>query len=303
MLGHKIDIFSQSLFLDLYRIAIVDGILESNELRMMYRIGEERGVSIEEIQEIIRNPGNSKEKPILDADKIQYLMDVSKIIISDSTIKDEELYLWDKVALKILGEESDIEQVKKAIFKRVVDKYIEKEEKRVESLRLQLCEELEDKILSKDSCKTVNEISDSIKDSIKHANPDFPNIEPPTIFMLGMFKLSKQQIRSIFRPIFLDAGITLNNKSFKFAIDKDYTEIKSGHKTLITNATNGVYDLLIYGPHPHNVHGFGQKTWENVLENTGTSVFGDHSSPPSKSKMAEYARCFINDKLLSLEET
>lgn len=292
MLGHKIDPFNQLLFLDLYRVAIVDGILDSDELKMLYRIGEQRSVSIEEIQEIIRNPSKSSTKLLKDEDKLQYLMDISKIIISDAAIKDEELYLWDRIAVKILGEGSSIEYLKKSIFKRVIEEYIKQEEDRLENLKQHLLDELDDKILNEHIQKTAESTKDKIDEKVKKVDCSFPQKDPPRIFMIGEFKQSKQQLRSLFRPVFSELGINLNNRSYKFAIGKDYQDVKSGHKMLITNATNGVYDLLIYGPHPHNIHGHGAKSWEGILENTNTVVFGNHNSPPSKNKIEEYARNF-----------
>jgi len=283
MINQKINPLHQLLFLNLYRVAIVDGFLDPSELRMLNRIGEERGVSINEIQEIIRTPTNEKTIILSDEDKIQYLMDVSKIIISDLTIKDEELYLWDKIAHRILGKEKKVEQLKKVIFKKVIEEHIKQQEVHLNTLKTHLLEELNDKVL--DTIPGVVELPEG-------ADPTPPTKQPPSIIMLGQFSQTKQQLRSLFKPIFNELGITLTNRDFKFAIDKDYNKLKGGHKMLINNALNGVYDILIYGPHPHNLTGNTNGAWETLLENTDTTVFGSFNSPNSNAKLQEYAKDF-----------
>ena len=283
MINQKINPLHQLLFLNLYRVAIVDGFLDPSELRMLNRIGEERGVSINEIQEIIRTPTNEKTIILSDEDKIQYLMDVSKIIISDLTIKDEELYLWDKIAHRILGEERKVGQLKKEIFKRVIEEHIKQQEVHLNTLKTHLLEELNDKVL--DTIPDVVELPEG-------ADPTPPTKQPPSIIMLGQFLQTKQQLRSLFKPIFNEVGITLTNRDFKFAIGKEYNKIKSGHKMLIKNALNGIYDILIYGPHPHNLTGNTNGAWETLLENTDTTVFGSFNSPNSNAKLQEYAKDF-----------
>jgi hypothetical protein len=279
----KINPLHQLLFLNLYRVAIVDGFLDPSELRMLNRIGEERGVSVDEIQKIIRTPTQDNNIILSFDDKIQYLMDVSKIIISDLTIKDEELYLWDKIAHRILGEERKVDQLKKEIFKRVIEEHIKQQEVHLNTLKTHLLEELNDKVL--DTIPGVVELPEG-------ADPTPPTKQPPSIIMLGQFLQTKQQLRSLFKPIFNEVGITLTNRDFKFAIAKEYNKIKSGHKMLIKNALNGIYDILIYGPHPHNLTGNTNGAWETLLENTDTTVFGSFNSPNSNAKLQEYAKDF-----------
>ena len=279
----KINPLHQLLFLNLYRVAIVDGFLDPSELRMLNRIGEERGVSVDEIQKIIRTPTQDNNIILSFDDKIQYLMDVSKIIISDLTIKDEELYLWDKIAHRILGKEKKVEQLKKVIFKKVIEEHIKQQEVHLNTLKTHLLEELNDKVL--DTIPGVVELPEG-------ADPTPPTKQPPSIIMLGQFSQTKQQLRSLFKPIFNELGITLTNRDFKFAIDKDYNKLKGGHKMLINNALNGVYDILIYGPHPHNLTGNTNGAWETLLENTDTTVFGSFNSPNSNAKLQEYAKDF-----------
>ena len=279
----KINPLHQLLFLNLYRVAIVDGFLDPSELRMLNRIGEERGVSVDEIQKIIRTPTQDNNIILSFDDKIQYLMDVSKIIISDLTIKDEELYLWDKIAHRILGKEKKVEQLKKVIFKKVIEEHIKQQEVHLNTLKTHLLEELNDKVL--DTIPGVVELPEG-------ADPTPPTKQPPSIIMLGQFLQTKQQLRSLFKPIFNEVGITLTNRDFKFAIAKEYNKIKSGHKMLIKNALNGIYDILIYGPHPHNLTGNTNGAWETLLENTDTTVFGSFNSPNSNAKLQEYAKDF-----------
>lgn len=78
-------------FLNLYHMAISDSNADVKELELLYRIGEARGVTRAEIDELLLAPnqvGLSQPKTVLD--KIDCLYDLSLIAWADGTVDPNE---------------------------------------------------------------------------------------------------------------------------------------------------------------------------------------------------------------------
>lgn len=81
----------QSHFLNLYSMALSDTQIDTAELEIIYRIGQTKGIDKNSIDEIILNPDKVKFTPPKSIEeKILYLFDFAKIIISDGIIDENE---------------------------------------------------------------------------------------------------------------------------------------------------------------------------------------------------------------------
>ena len=81
----------KSHFLNLYHIALSNYEVDVLELEMLYRIGEEHGVSPTQIQEIVLRPDIVRFSfPETDIEKIKCLYDFAKIIWADGTVHAEQ---------------------------------------------------------------------------------------------------------------------------------------------------------------------------------------------------------------------
>ena len=99
----------QSHFLNLYSMALSDLQIDTAELEIIYNIGQKKGVEKNAIDEIILNPDkviftppNSLEE------KIIYLYDFAKIIISDGIINENEKNTLKIFCLKFEFEDKNV---------------------------------------------------------------------------------------------------------------------------------------------------------------------------------------------------
>ena len=78
-------------FLNLYHIALSDYQVDTKELEMLYKIGEEKGVSRAEIDEIVIRPDSVKfSAPESVLEKIESLYDFARIAWADGKIDENE---------------------------------------------------------------------------------------------------------------------------------------------------------------------------------------------------------------------
>jgi hypothetical protein len=81
----------QSHFLNLYAIALSDTQIDTTELEVLYKIGQQRGVNKTQIDQIILNPDKVKFSfPDTLNEKIIYLYDFAKIILADGIVDTNE---------------------------------------------------------------------------------------------------------------------------------------------------------------------------------------------------------------------
>ncbi|HIB8182079.1 hypothetical protein [Elizabethkingia anophelis] len=84
-------------FLRLYQMALSDDDFSLAELKMLYKIAEERGVPAESLDEILLNPVNTKNiLPQTIEEKIAYLYDLVLMILSDGRIDINERIALEK---------------------------------------------------------------------------------------------------------------------------------------------------------------------------------------------------------------
>ena len=81
----------KSHFLRLYQMAFTDDNFDKLELKMLYHFANERGVSEEQLQDVLLNPSfeNSEVPDSLDQ-KIDYLNDLAKMIWADGKVHQNE---------------------------------------------------------------------------------------------------------------------------------------------------------------------------------------------------------------------
>ncbi len=81
----------KSHFLNMYFIAISDSDFDKNELNEIIKIGENKGIPLESLEELIINATDVIFKIPRDATiKIEYLYDYAKIVLADGIIEENE---------------------------------------------------------------------------------------------------------------------------------------------------------------------------------------------------------------------
>jgi len=105
-------------FLRLYQMAICDDDFSTQELKMLYKSAEERGVSPKYLDEILLNPINSKSLiPETLEEKVESLYDLTTMVWMDGIVTENEYAMLEKyVAMFGFVEEN---------IKDIVDYFIE----------------------------------------------------------------------------------------------------------------------------------------------------------------------------------
>ncbi|MFT4733407.1 MAG: putative tellurite resistance protein B-like protein [Arcticibacterium sp.] len=87
-------------FLRLYQMAASDGEFSSSELEMLYTYALDRGVSKDQLMEILYSPIGQIAIPEDIDTKVTYLYDLSKMILADGVINEDERNTLKKYALR-----------------------------------------------------------------------------------------------------------------------------------------------------------------------------------------------------------
>lgn len=99
----------RSHFLNLYHLALSNSEVDVLELEMLYRIGEEHGITSAQIQEIVLRPDTIRFSfPETDIEKVKFLYDFARIIWADGTVHSEQKGLFYKFCSKFGFEENNI---------------------------------------------------------------------------------------------------------------------------------------------------------------------------------------------------
>lgn len=81
----------KSHFLRLYQMAFSDDNFDKLELKMLYHFAEERGVSEEQLEQVLLNPLTVEiQLPDTLDQKIEYLNDLSRMIWADGIVTEDE---------------------------------------------------------------------------------------------------------------------------------------------------------------------------------------------------------------------
>jgi len=102
----------KSHFLNLYSIALSDCQIDTTELDMLFKFGEERGVSKEDIEKLILNP--NKVNFVIPEDtlkKVEYLYDFARIIWADKKVDPFEETTLIKFCIKFGFDENNAKNI------------------------------------------------------------------------------------------------------------------------------------------------------------------------------------------------
>jgi hypothetical protein len=99
-------------FLNLYHMALSDSQIDTVELAMLYRIGEERGIEKSEIDSVVLQPDTfpfTIPEGVLE--KVEYLYDFARMAWSNHEIESDERQLLVHFCKKFGFEDSNIENI------------------------------------------------------------------------------------------------------------------------------------------------------------------------------------------------
>lgn len=80
----------KSHFLRLYQIAFSDDNFDVLEMQMLYKFAEERGVTKEQLNEILLNPSHNSSIPETLELRVEYLYDLAIMIWADGKVTEDE---------------------------------------------------------------------------------------------------------------------------------------------------------------------------------------------------------------------
>ena len=95
-----ISIELKSHFLRLYQIAFSDDNFHVLEMQMLYKFAEERGLTKEQLNEILLNPSHDTSIPESVELRVEYLYDLAIMIWADGKVTDDEYITLKKYCKK-----------------------------------------------------------------------------------------------------------------------------------------------------------------------------------------------------------
>jgi tellurite resistance protein len=286
----------KALLLDLYRVAWIDGEITNEEQLIINKICFENGISFDELASILKGKKEENTLPTEENDKRKHLFEVARLIIADGKIREEEIFLFDRIlsALRFDNKAKDV--LKKEIFKIVIDEYFRNEEKRLNDLKEQLSYEYEKNINveterlypESDIKKMINDLKSGYEKGIYGIG----HVKKPRIFLLGQFNQDENYIIDLITSVFRKYNIELDDKTVKTCTG-DYKKVKKTFSNYNQALQNGSFDYFLYGPHPHHLNGKNnEQTWEEYLKSTSTLVKGDYDKPLSKEQIKKFSQQF-----------
>ena len=90
----------KSHFLRLYQMAFLDDNFDVLEMQMLYKFAEERGLSKEQLNDILLNPSHDSSIPESLEQRIEYLYDLAVMIWADEKVTEDEYITLKKYCKK-----------------------------------------------------------------------------------------------------------------------------------------------------------------------------------------------------------
>jgi len=112
----------KSHFLNLYNLALSDNTIDASELELLYKIGIEKGINKEDINNIVLSPGTTVIIPNNIEEKISNLYDLARLAWADGKIKDEEIELIEKFCSKYGFLDENVSDIAKYLLEKVKEK-------------------------------------------------------------------------------------------------------------------------------------------------------------------------------------
>lgn len=104
-------------FLNLYSMALADSSFTESELATFYQTADRHNISKAEVDQIILNPATVHfTVPGTIDEKIEYLYDYAKMIVSDGVIEDSEVAAFEKFCRKFEFQEENIPQIRELMI-------------------------------------------------------------------------------------------------------------------------------------------------------------------------------------------
>ena len=300
---------TKKLLLDLYRVALVDGKLSREEQIVLNNFCYKNNISVDDLMHISKTE-NEEEDPIAIIDKKnreKYLFEIARIIIADGVIREEEIYLFDKIASS-LGIEENIDIIRDEIFRIIIDEFITNKQNELDRLKKTLKKELNLKIYNSTNVmsspgqkgkmiprseheKIVRELIEGYKKGY-YTYPYKPRVR---IFIIGVNNMNRDETKKILIKALKEHNIYAKEKDIRLCTG-DYDKISKMYPRHRQSVINGEYDYLIYGPHPHSIKDkSGTLSWETYLGNTHTMIMGDHDKPLTKESLLTFAQTIATD--------
>lgn len=90
----------KSHFLRLYQMAFSDDSFHVLEMQMLYKFAQERGVTKEQLNDILLNPSHDSSIPNTIEKRVEYLYDLAKMIWADEEVTEDEYITLKKYCRK-----------------------------------------------------------------------------------------------------------------------------------------------------------------------------------------------------------
>lgn len=101
----------KSHFLRLYQIALSDDNFDVLEMQMLYEFAENRGVSKEQLNNLLLSPSNHSAIPDTQEKRVEYLYDLATMIWADGKVTEDEYNTLKKYCKKFEFLEDNIVQI------------------------------------------------------------------------------------------------------------------------------------------------------------------------------------------------
>ncbi|OMP29958.1 hypothetical protein [Mangrovimonas sp. DI 80] len=114
-------------FLRLYQMAFSDDDFNILEMQMLYKFAEERGVTKEQLNEVLLNPSHDTRIPESLEEKVEYLYDLALMIWVDDVVTIDEKNALKKYCKKFGFMEENIEELSEFLLDKAKVKLPKKE--------------------------------------------------------------------------------------------------------------------------------------------------------------------------------
>ena len=115
-------------FRDLIQVALADGIINEMELKMLYRMGKNLGLTDPEMDDLLESKEKSSYNPPYElAKRFEQLYDIVRMVLADGIIDNDEMRLTILLALKSGFAEAEIPDLLSFLIKGIKEEEDEEE--------------------------------------------------------------------------------------------------------------------------------------------------------------------------------
>ncbi|HEY3372443.1 MAG TPA: hypothetical protein VGK10_16425 [Prolixibacteraceae bacterium] len=115
-------------FRHLIQVAMADGIIDASELKMLHRMGKNRGLTDPEIDELLESSIKSAYNPPYELEKrFEQLYGIIKMVLADGKIDSNEMRLASGLALKSGFDDAEIPALLSLLIKGIKEEVEEED--------------------------------------------------------------------------------------------------------------------------------------------------------------------------------